>query len=55
MSSMQLVWNKEKNLDKAVWVNQVFLFFQSLCFTIELLTFQANKTNRAALDDIVIV
>ena len=38
-----MVWNKEKDLDKAVWVNQVVLFLQSFCFTIELLTFQANN------------
>ena len=39
-----MVWNKEKeDLDKVVWVNQVVLFLQSFCFTIELLAFQANN------------
>ena len=38
-----MVRNKEKDLDKAVWVNQVVLFLQTYCFTIELLTFQASN------------
>ena len=38
-----MVWNKEKDLDKAVWVNQIVLFLQSFCFTIELLAFQATN------------
>ena len=38
-----MVWNKEKDLDKAVWVNQIVLFLQSFCFTIELLALQANN------------
>ena len=40
---MWVAWNKEKDLDKAVWVNQVVLFLQSFCFTIEPLAFQANS------------
>ena len=36
-------WNKEKDLDKTVWVNQIVLFLQSFCFTIELLAFQASN------------
>ena len=32
-----MAWNKEKELDKAVWVNQIALFLQSFCCTIELL------------------
>ena len=40
---MQAVSNKQKDLDKAVWVNQVVLFLQSFCFTIELLAFQAKN------------
>ena len=54
MSSMQVVWNKEKDLDKALCVNQVVLFLQSVCFTIELLDFQANNIKCAALTDIVV-
>ena len=38
-----MVWNKEKDLDKAVSVNQVALFLQSFCFTIELLAFQTDN------------
>ena len=38
-----MVWNKEKDLDKSVWVNQIALFLQSFCFTIELLPFQASN------------
>ena len=38
-----MVSNKEKDLDKAVWVNQGVLFLQSFCFTIELLAFQAKN------------
>ena len=38
-----MAWNKEKDFDKAVWVNQVVLFLQSFCFTIEPLAFQANS------------
>ena len=38
-----MVWNKEKDLDKAVWVNQVALFLQSFCFIIEILAFQVNN------------
>ena len=38
-----MVWNKEKDLDKAVWVNQVVLFLKSFCFTIELLALQASN------------
>ena len=30
ISSMQVSWNKDKNLDKAVWVNQIALFLQPL-------------------------
>ena len=37
-----MVWNKEKDLDKAVWVNQVDLFLQLFYFTIELLLFPAD-------------
>ena len=37
------MWNKEKDLDKTVWVNQIVLFLQSFCFTIEVLAFQANN------------
>ena len=37
MSSIQEVWNKEKDLDKAVWVLQLF------CFTTELQAFQTNN------------
>ena len=37
-----MVWNKEKDLDKAVWVNQVNLFLQLFYFTIELLLFPAD-------------
>ena len=29
-TSMQVSWNKDKNLDKAVWVNQIALFLQPL-------------------------
>ena len=43
MCSMYVVRNKEKDLDKAVWVNQVVLFLQSFCSTIELLALQANN------------
>ena len=44
MSSMQVVWNKEKKyLDKAVWVNHIVLFLRSFCFMIELLAFQVNN------------
>ena len=46
MSSMLVVRNKEQDLDKAVWVNQVVLFLQSFCFTIELLAFQASNSNQ---------
>ena len=42
-SSVQVVWNKEKDLDKVVWFNQVVLFIQSFCFTIELLVFQVTN------------
>ena len=35
--------DKEKDLDKAVWVNEVLLFLQPFCFTIELLAYQANN------------
>ena len=35
-----MLWNKDKDLDKFVWVNQVVLFLQSLCFMIEILEFQ---------------
>ena len=35
--------NKKKDLDKAAWVNQVILFLQSFCFSIELLAFQSNN------------
>ena len=38
-----MVWNKEKDLDKAVWVNQIVLFLQSFYFTIELLVFQTSN------------
>ena len=38
-----MVTNKEKDLDKAVWVNQVVLFLQSFCFTTELPAFQVNN------------
>ena len=38
-----MVWNKEKDLDKVVWVNQGVLFLQPFCFTIELLASQANN------------
>ena len=41
--AMTIIWNKEKDLDKVVWVNQIVLFLQSFCFTIELLAFQANN------------
>ena len=34
-NGFQIVWNKEKDLDKAVWVNQVVLFLQTLCSRIE--------------------
>ena len=37
-----MVWNKEKDLDKAVWVNQVVLFLQPFCFTMEVLALQAT-------------
>ena len=40
---MWVAWIKEKDLDKAVSVNQVVLFLQSFCFTIEPLAFQANN------------
>ena len=43
MSSMEVVWNEEEDLDKAVWVNQVVLFLQSFSFTIDLLACQANN------------
>ena len=46
LSSMLVVRNKEQDLDKAVWVNQVVLFLQSFCFTIELLAFQASNSNQ---------
>ena len=32
MSSMLVVWNKEKDLEKTVWVNQIVLFLQSLFY-----------------------
>ena len=38
-----MVWRKDKDLDKAVWVNQVALFLQSFYFIIELLAFEANS------------
>ena len=38
-----MAWNKEKDLGKAIWVNEVVLFLQSFCFTIELLAFQADS------------
>ena len=34
---------KEKDLDKAVWVNQVVLFLKYFCFTIELQAFHASN------------
>ena len=44
ISSMHLHWrHKEKDLNKAVWVNEVALSLQVSCFTIELLPFWANK------------
>ena len=43
MSSMLVIQNKKKNLDKFVWFNQVVLFLQSFCFTIELLVFLVNN------------
>ena len=38
-----MVWNKEKDLDKALLVNQVALFLQTFCFMIELLAFPVNN------------
>ena len=38
-----MVWNKENNLYKAVWVNEVVSFIQPFCFTIELLAFQSSN------------
>ena len=32
MSSMQVLWNKEKDLDKAVWVDQIVLTLQLLFY-----------------------
>ena len=55
MSLMEVIWNKEKYLDKAVWVNQVFLFLQTFCFTIEQPAFQANNINCTALANIAVV
>ena len=43
---MLVVGNKELDLDKAAWVNQVVLFLQSFYFTIELLAFQASNSNQ---------
>ena len=37
-----MVWDKEKDLDRAVWVDQVNLFLQPFSFTIELLVLQAK-------------
>ena len=41
-----MVQNKEQDLDKAVWVDQVVLLLQLFYFTIELLAFQASKSNQ---------
>ena len=38
-----MIWNKKKDLDKAVWVNQVVWFLRSFCSTIELLAFSADN------------
>ena len=43
MCSIQVAWNKEKDLDKPLWFNQALLFLQPFCFTIELLAFQTNN------------
>ena len=43
---MLAVRNKELDLDKAAWVNQVVLFLQSFYFTIEILAFQASNSNQ---------
>ena len=51
---MQVGWNKDKDLDKAVWVNQVALFLQSFCFTIEV-RFRLTTSNGATLANIVVV
>ena len=50
-----MVWFKEKDLDKAVWVNQVVSFLQSFHFMIELLVFHDTTSNCAALADFVVV
>ena len=38
-----MVWNKAKELDKAVWLNQVVLFLQPFCFMTEQIMFQASN------------
>ena len=45
--------NKEKVLDKAVWVNEIVLFLQPF-FAIKLLGFQTETSNCAALINIVV-
>ena len=50
-----MVWDKEKDLDNAVWVNQVVLFLQLFSFTIKVLRFTLRTSNCAALVDIVVV
>ena len=44
-----MVQNKEQDLHKAVCVDQVVLFLQLFCFMIELLAFQASKSNQIVL------
>ena len=50
-----MVRNKEKDLGKAVWADQVALFLQSLCFTTELVALRLTTSSRVTIADIVVI